>query len=284
MLAINEGVLESYRLYLQEHECSRATIDKYMRDVRQLGAFCGGSIQEKSQLLGFKEYLLEKRYAIASINSMLAAVNRFLSFAGYDLWKMRYLKVQRTLFIKESRELKRREYEAMLQTAEKQCNKRLSMLLQTICATGIRVSELKAITVESLSEGHACIQSKGKLRHILLPAKLCRMLKRYCQEAKIRTGSVFVTKSGKPMDRSNIWRMMKQLAHKTKIQAEKVFPHNLRHLFACTYYEKYKDIVRLADILGHSSINTTRIYTMSDTFERQKQLDKLCLLLISTTT
>ena len=284
MLIINEQVLESFRLYLEEYECSRATIEKYMRDIRQLSAYCKGEIRDKTQLIGFKNYLKEKRYAVTSMNSMLAAVNRFLSFSGYGHWKLRYLRVQKVLFAQKDKELKRKEYEQMLQTAKQGRDKRLLMLLQTVCVTGIRISELKAITVESLRSGQARIQCKGKNRLILIPRSLCKALRTYCQERKIHSGLVFITRNGLPLDRSNIWRMMKRLAQKAKVQAQKGFPHNLRHLFACTYYEKYRDIVRLADILGHSSVNTTRIYTMRDTKEQLLQMEKLHLLSDESTT
>ena len=278
MLNLNHTALTEFRVYLQERECSRATIEKYMRDVRALAQFSGGQIEEKSKLLAFKEHLRASGYAISSINSMLAAVNCFLSFFGYDSWKLRFFKVQRKLFVDEKRELSRDEYEKMLLEADRRSDKRLFMLLQTICSTGIRVSELPAVTVESLHCGQARIHSKGKVRLILLPAQLCRMLKRYCKEMKIRSGSVFITKKGHPLDRSNIWKMMKRLAAKAGVGLSKVFPHNLRHLFACTYYGKFKDIVRLADILGHSSINTTRIYTTKNMTEQTRQMDKLSLL------
>ena len=174
--------------------------------------------------------------------------------------------------------MKRKEYEQMVQTAKQGTDKRLLMILQTICATGIRVSELRAITVESLKCGQASIRSKGKNRLILLPKSLCKALKEYCREQNICSGLVFITRNGRSIDRSNVWRMMKRLAQRAKVQAQKVFPHNLRHLFACTYYEKYHDIVRLADILGHSNVNTTRIYTMRDTGEQLKQIESLCLM------
>ena len=283
MLRIKQEELMAFRLHLKESECSKATMEKYMRDVGALAAFSGGEIKEKSQLLEFKEYLIQKRYAATSINSMLAAVNRFLSFSGFDCWKLRYIRVQRALFAQKDRALKLKEYERMLLTAKQGPDQRLLLLLQTICATGIRVSELRAITVESLSSGQARIQSKGKNRIILIPSGLCRLLKQYCRERNILSGAIFITKNGRPLDRSNIWRMMKRLAQKAKVQAAKVFPHNLRHLFACTYYEKYRDIVRLADILGHSSVNTTRIYTMWDAQEQLMQMEALPLLNIKTT-
>lgn len=278
MPVINDRILEMFKGNLQESECSRSTIEKYIRDVRMLAVFCNGVIMEKKQLFAFKEYLKEKRYAATSINSMLAAVNRFLSFIGHEDWKLRYLKVQKDLFVHESRELRRKEYETMVEFAKRSADKRLAMLLQTICATGIRVSELQAITVESLSAGQARIYSKGKLRLILIPKTVCRELKRYCKDRQICSGSVFITRSGKSIDRSNIWKMLKRLAQKANVQPKKVFPHNLRHLFACTYYEKYQDIVRLADILGHSSIDTTRIYTKINTKEQILQIDRLGLL------
>lgn len=284
MIMLNMHTMEEFRKSLQEYECSKATIEKYTRDIKALSVFCKGKIEDKGQLLAFKEYLEGKRYAAASINSMLAAVNRFLSFLGHDHWKLRYLRVQRTLFAQKDKELKRKEYEQMLQTAKQGRDKRLLMLLQTVCATGIRVSELKAITVESLRSGEARIRSKGKNRLILIPRSLCKALKAYCHERRIHSGLVFVTRNGRPLDRSNIWRMMKCLARKAKVQTKKVFPHNLRHLFACTYYEKYRDIVRLADILGHSSLNTTRIYTMRDTKEQLLQMEKLHLVSCELTT
>ena len=278
MLTLDSYMLEEFRKRLIEYECSKATIEKYMRDVKVLAEFCNGQIEEKTQLLDFKEYLKEKRYTATSINSMLAAVNRFLTIFGYDHWRLRYLRIQKSLFAQKDRELKRKEYEQMVQTAKQGTDKRLLMILQTICATGIRVSELRAITVESLKCGQASIRSKGKNRLILLPKSLCKALKEYCREQNICSGLVFITRNGRSIDRSNIWRMMKRLAQKAKVQAQKVFPHNLRHLFACTYYEKYHDIVRLADILGHSNVNTTRIYTMRDTVEQLKQIESLFLM------
>lgn len=278
MLTLDSYMLEEFRKRLIEYECSKATIEKYMRDVKVLAEFCNGQIEEKTQLLDFKEYLKEKRYTATSINSMLAAVNRFLTIFGYDHWRLRYLRIQKSLFAQKDRELKRKEYEQMVQTAKQGTDKRLLMILQTICATGIRVSELRAITVESLKCGQASIRSKGKNRLILLPKSLCKALKEYCREQNICSGLVFITRNGRSIDRSNVWRMMKRLAQRAKVQAQKVFPHNLRHLFACTYYEKYHDIVRLADILGHSNVNTTRIYTMRDTGEQLKQMESLCLM------
>lgn len=192
---------------------------------------------------------------------------------------MRTLKIQQATFMDQERELSQEEYKTLVKTAQRQGNERLVMLLQTICATGIRVSEVRAVTVEALRRRQAEIRSKGKIRLILLPDKLCRQLLRYCEKRNISSGQVFVTRTGRPLDRSNIWKMMKRLAAQARVGLRKAFPHSLRHLFACTYYQKYKDIVRLADILGHSSVDTTRIYTAKNVNEQQRQLEYLNLLI-----
>ena len=279
MFLIEREELESFRAYLQERECSAATVAKYMRDVRQLAEFCGGIIKEKGILIAFKEELQTRGYAAVSVNSMLASVNCYLAFAGHTEWKLRYLKVQRTNFVCKEKELTEQEYHRLVETARAMGNVRLAMLVQTICATGIRVSEVRAITVESLRTGQAEIRNKGRIRIILLPKRLCANLLKYCRERGISRGHVFVTKSGRPLDRSNIWKMMKRLGERAKLSAAKVFPHNLRHLFARTYYKAYKDIVRLADILGHASVDTTRIYTVRTGKEQQRQIERLPLLL-----
>ena len=278
MLMIDQNTIDGFRRWLQEREYSRATVSKYLHDVRALAEYADGVIADRSHLNGFRKYLENKGLSPSSINSMLGAVNCFLSFLGCD-WKLRYIKVQRKTFLPESRELTQREYERMAQTAEAMGDRRLAMLLQTLCALGIRVSELCAVTAESLDTGEAVIHNKGKLRSILIPKSLAAKLKAYCRERGIERGQIFVTRNGKPLDRSNIWKMLKKLAALAKVAAEKVFPHNLRHLFARTYYQKFKDIVRLADILGHSSIDTTRIYTARSGHEERRQLDQLRLIL-----
>ena len=209
---------------------------------------------------------------------MLGAVNAFLAFVGSE-WRLKYVRVQRRVFLPADRELSQTEYERMVRAAEQQGDRRLSLLVQTLCALGLRVSELKAITVESLASGEASIRNKGKLRTILIPEALAKKLRVYCTERAITTGPVFVTRTGKTLDRSNVWKMLKRLADAAKVLAKKVFPHNLRHLFARTHYRKFKDIVRLADILGHSSIDTTRIYTMHSGKEERRQLGQLRLIL-----
>lgn len=281
VIAVTEHEIGRFAEYLQTQERQKATIQKYIHDVSALAQFMQGSIGSKKQLIEFKEYLLARGYAVSSVNSMLAAINQFLVFEEHPEWKLRFLKVQRSTFSSKERELTREEYERMIKTAEKQKDERLAMLLQTICSTGIRVSEIRAITVEAVRNGRGEIFSKGKLRQILLPKPLCRALQSYCRRKDIRAGCVFATRTGRPLDRSNIWRMMKRLAQNAQIKPQKVFPHNLRHLFACTYYEKYKDIVRLADILGHSSVDTTRIYTNRSGEIQQRQIGDLPLLFVS---
>ncbi|MDD3253742.1 MAG: tyrosine-type recombinase/integrase [Lachnospiraceae bacterium] len=279
MLYIREPEQKSFALYLEEQEKKDATIQKYLRDIRKLAAYAGEKITDKKQLILFKGELLAAGYAPSSINSILAAVNRYLDYAGAGDWKLHFLKVQHATFTEQGRDLTRADYERLVRAAQEKGNDRLTMLLQTICSTGIRVSELKAITVESLKHGRSSINSKSKIRLILLPKKLCRQLKSYCRQYRISSGSVFITKNGTPLDRSNIWKMIKSLCGSANVSASKVFPHNLRHLFARSFYERYKDIVRLADILGHSSVDTTRRYTIKDGSEQQRQIGGLGLLI-----
>ena len=209
---------------------------------------------------------------------MLGAVNRFLAFLGSD-WRLRYVRVQRRAFLPADRELSRQEYERLVSAALNRGDRRLALIVQTLCALGLRISELKAVTVESLAAGEASIQNKGKLRTILIPDALCKKLRTWCRERGVHAGCVFVTRTGKPLDRSNVWKMLKCLASAAKVLAKKVFPHNLRHLFARTHYAKFKDIARLADILGHSSMDTTRIYTARSGKEERRQLGQLRLIL-----
>ncbi len=277
-MRIGKEEIEAFRVHLEERECAAATVAKYMHDVGVLAVFCGGVIEDKTTLIAFKEHL-QRGYAVSSVNSMLAAVNSFLTYMGQPVWRLRYLKAPRSAFRGQEKELTRREYERMVSAAKKQGNERMEMLLQTICATGIRVSEVRAITVDILRRGRAEIRNKGRVRTVLLPKKLCRELVSYCKRQGIRSGPVFVTRTGRPLDRSNIWKMMKRLGHMARVVSTKVYPHNLRHLFARTYYKTYKDIVRLADVLGHASIDTTRIYTARTGEEQQRQIEHLPLLL-----
>lgn len=278
MLDINLASLDAFLKHLREQEYNPATIAKYAHDVRALLQYAPEGIKDKEQLNGFRAYLEGMGYTGASVNSMLGAVNRFLAFLGSD-WRLRYVRVQRRAFLPADRELSRREYERLVSAALNRGDRRLALIVQTLCALGLRISELKAVTVESLSAGEANIQNKGKLRTILIPDALCKKLHAWCGERGISEGCVFVTRSGRALDRSNVWKMLKRLADAAKVLAKKVFPHNLRHLFARTHYRKFKDIVRLADILGHSSIDTTRIYTMHSGKEERRQLGQLRLIL-----
>jgi site-specific recombinase XerD len=278
MLTITEAAITAFIASLIEREYSPATVAKYAHDARLLLAYAPAGIADKTALVGFRAWLEEKGYSGASINSMLGAVNLFLAFLGSD-WRLKYVRVQRKTFLSADRELSQAEYERMVRAADAKGDERLALLTQTLCALGLRVSELRAVTVESLKTGEAHIQNKGKLRTILLPDALCRKLAAYCKRRGIVSGSVFVTRTGRPLDRSNVWKMLKKLAQAAKVLAKKVFPHNLRHLFARTHYAKFKDIVRLADILGHSSIETTRIYTVRSGQEERRQLGQLRLVL-----
>ena len=278
MLKMTAATVEAFLKSLKEQEYSPATIEKYARDVRALLRYAPEGIADKDALNGFRAYLEDRGYSGASVNSMLGAVNCYLAFLGSD-WRLKYLRVQRKTWLPADKELSQTEYERMIRTADRQGDRRLALVIQTLCALGLRVSELKAITVESLAAGEASIQNKGKLRTILIPDALCRKLRDWCVERGIHEGCVFVTRSGRALDRSNIWKMLKRLAEAARVLKKKVFPHNLRHLFARTHYAKFKDIVRLADILGHSSIDTTRIYTMRSGKEERRQLGQLRLIL-----
>ena len=264
------------QLALQER--STGTIQKYERDLQKLHDFAGEQIWEKTTLIAFKEQLLQQGYAPASVNAALAAVNQYLKFMGFADWQLRFLKIQRQAFRNQDREMTGQEYQRLVECAKREGDVRLALLVQTIGSTGIRVSELRGITVEAVRKGQAQIRLKGKTRLILLPRELCKQLMSYCHKKKIKSGPVFVTRTGCPLHRSNIWRLLKKLALTAKVRAKKVFPHNLRHLFAVTYYKKYKDVVRLADILGHSSIDTTRIYTARSCGEQQRQIEELRLI------
>ena len=284
MITIGKDIYAQFKGHLEELELSPATIMKHMRNLQIFAQYAGGVIKDKTQLNGFRDYLRKKKYASGTINSILGTVNKILAFMKKknlcaESWHLRGEKVQRTLFLSSQKELTIEEYKRLVKTARQCGDYCLAMLLQTICATGIRVSELKAITVESLAPGQAVVRNKGKERIILLPAKLVKALRRYCRERNITADSIFVTKTGRPQDRSNIWRKMKKLAGKAHVAAEKVFPHNLRHLFARMYYDATHDIARLADLLGHSSVDTTRIYTATSSREERDQMNRLPLVL-----
>ena len=278
---LTEELLGQYERYLKEEERSRATVEKYLRDVRKFRDYLGaegGTEFDKEMVLEYKQYLKE-RYRTTSANSMLAAVNSFLEYIGRGDCKVKLFKIQRAQFSEKERELTEKDYEKLVRAAQRKGDIRMSMLLQTIGSTGIRISELQFVTVEALKTGRADIYNKGKSRIALLPVELVRVLKKYCGKMGIRSGSIFITRNGKLMDRSNINKRMKQLGREAGVDASKVFPHNFRHLFARIFYSIEKDVVRLMDLLGHSNISTTRIYTV-DTEERpREQMARMHLVL-----
>lgn len=271
-------LIRTYGDYLREQEKSAATVEKYTRDLKALCDYLKGAALNKTVLIGWKEHLI-KEYAASSVNTMLAAVNGLLDFCGWPEMKVKSLKIQKCMFCDAEKELSRAEYIRLIYAAETEGNERLSLIIQTICSTGIRVSELKAITAEAVRTGRADISSKGKRRTVFLPDKLRGLLKKYLLKQKKTTGPVFVTRTDKPMDRSNIWRDMKALCELAGVESGKVFPHNLRHLFARTYYTLERDLSRLADILGHSNVNTTRIYTVESGIIHARQLARMGLII-----
>ena len=279
IMELTPKMLEPYWEYLMDEERRRATVEKYLRDVRRFLEYLGddGGV-DKEKVREFKQELME-HYKISSVNSMLAAVNSFLGFAGREDLKVKLLKVQKAVYSRPEREMTEKEYEGLVRTAKRLGDLKMSMLLQTIGSTGIRISELKFITVESLETGRAEIYNKGKSRVVLLPVELTRLLKKYCRKAGIRIGSIFITRQGNPLDRSNVSKKMKQLARAAGVDAAKVFPHNFRHLFARTFYNIEKDVVRLMDLLGHSNISTTRIYTMGTEEQPRRQMSRMRLVL-----
>ena len=273
------GLVRDYENYLVEEERSRNTITKYMRDLKSYFIFLQGEAVTKESLVCWKEKLTQT-YLPASVNSMLAAVNGFLEWAGYPQYRVKPLKIQREIFTKPEKELSKEEYIRLVKAAEEKQNCRLALILQTICATGIRVSELQFITLETARTGRTVVDCKGKKRTVFLPGALSRALQEYCREHGIKEGVVFRTKNRNPLDRSNIWRDMKNLCCSAGVEPEKVFPHNLRHLFARTYYHMEKDLSRLADLLGHSNVTTTRIYTMESGLEHAKQVERMGLVVL----
>lgn len=256
-----EQDLEHYGQYLTECEKSKNTVEKYLRDARRFLTFLGERHLDKEIILNYKKILMEK-YRISSVNSMLIALNGYLKWIGRDDLCVRVCRTQRLIFREEERELTRGEYQRLLLSAKQEKKDRLFCILQTIAGTGMRIGELKYLTVEALEERKIRIDFKGKVRIILIPRSLLIVLRDYCRKRKIRAGSIFCSRNGRPLDRRNIWAEMKELCRKARVAATKVFPHNLRHLFARCFYEKYHDLARLADYLGHSSIETTRRYTM----------------------
>ncbi|MBD5169094.1 MAG: tyrosine-type recombinase/integrase [Oscillibacter sp.] len=277
-MTISKDEIQGFAAQMETEGRSAGTIEKYLRDARAFAAWLDDIELTGGTAAGWKEHLLNRRYAPTTINSMLSAVNRLLKFLGREDCKVKFLRIQRRAFREQGRELTKGEYQKLLDTAAAEGQERLGLLMETICATGIRVSEVQYITTEALRQGRTDISLKGKIRTILLPGKLCRKLLKYAKKQKIASGEIFLTKSGKSLSRRLIWREMKALCAKAGVEASKVFPHNLRHLFATTFYKVCRDIVKLADVLGHSSINTTRIYLMTSGAEHARQLERLGLI------
>ncbi len=276
---ITDTMLEEYKKYLYEQEKSEATIQKYMCDLKKLVQFVGNKELTKLLAIQYKDYLKENyNYKTSSINSYLVAANRFFEFMGWYEFRVKTFKLQKETFMPQSNELSKQEYKQLVKTAFDNGKTRIGMIMQTICATGIRVSELSAITVSSVKKGIANIYNKGKERIILIPRNLQVKLLSYIRKQRIKHGIVFKTSRGRAVDRTWIWREMKKLCAIADVSREKVFPHNLRHLFARTFYSIYKDISKLADILGHSSVETTRIYLKESYMEHKKKIEKMNLI------
>ena len=271
-------MIEDFKFYLRENEKSEATVEKYVRDVRGFLRELSGGVADKNTLISYKAELLQS-YTVRSANSMLASLNAFFRFLGWEGLKIKSFKLQNEAYLSKEKELTKEEYTALVRAAEKRENKRLSLLVQTICATGIRVSELRHITAEAVKRGEAIVSCKGKTRKVFIVSSLQKKLFAYMKSEGIESGTIFVTKSGKPLDRSNIWRQMKALCITAGIAPAKVFPHNLRHLFARTFYGIERDIAKLADVLGHSNINTTRIYIATSGAEHQRRMENMHLIL-----
>ena len=272
----NESI-NQFKNWLKTEDRSNGTIEKYIRDIHSMCSWLEGRALTKESLTEWKEHLKSAGYSPNTVNSMLAAANTFCRFAGLG-FKVKFLKIQRKMFCDDKKELSKQDYEKLIESAIKKGKERLAMIIETIGATGIRVSELKYITVEAAKLGRTEISLKGKIRTILLPKKLCKKLLKYAKKNKIASGEIFITRSGKGIARKQVWAEMKVLCNESGVAASKVFPHNLRHLFARTFYRTTKDVSKLADILGHSSIETTRIYLLSTGEEHNKLLERMCLV------
>ena len=274
---ITEVMIDKYCQWLRGNEKSESTIKKYRRDLILLMQYLNGKGVEKNDIINWKGFLRE-RLAPVTVNSVLAAANGFFSYYGWDDCRIKFLKISRNVFYPERREIGREEYKRLVKTAYAKGDEKTAVILQTICATGIRISETVYVTVEAVKKGKAEVECKGKIRTVFFTGELSQLLMNYARRHGITQGMIFITRNGKPMDRSNVWRNMKRLCEEAKVTWEKVFPHHFRHLFARLYYEQDRNLVKLADILGHSNINTTRIYTMESSKNYLKQLEKLNVL------
>lgn len=275
---ISTAQILAFHQFLREDEREPATIQKYLRDVRAFAEWLDGQPVTKEQVTHWKEHLQKSGCQPVTVNGKLSAVNKFFSFLGWTDCRVKHLKIQRKIFRSTEKELTKEDYTRLVETARGLGRERLALLIETICATGIRVSEVKYITVEAAQVGQTTVALKGKLRTILLPGKLCRKLLKYARKKKIASGEIFLTRSGRSLSRRQIWAEMKALCAKAGVERSKVFPHNLRHLFARLFYRACRDVVKLADVLGHSSIETTRIYLVSTGAEHARQLERLGLV------
>lgn len=276
---ITEKQIAAFAIYLESEEKSKNTCEKYIRDVRAFASYMNGTNVAKEAVIAYKNKLLSENYAARSINSMLASLNSLFSFLSWADCRVKSIKLQRQIYCPEEKEMTKAEYLRLVNTAKRKGNERLSLLIQTICGTGIRVSELQYITVEAVKCGEAVVSLKGKTRSVFIVRELQKKLLRYAAEQKISSGEIFITRTGKSMSRTNIWREMKNLCEQSGVNPQKVFPHNLRHLFARTFYGIEKDIAKLADILGHSNINTTRIYIITTGNEHRQRMENMRLII-----
>lgn len=277
-MQLTQREFDQFEDYLRHDEREESTIEAYLRSLTRFAEWADGRAVTKELAMEWKAALSESGYRPISVNAMLAAVNKFFTCMGREDCKVKYLKLQRQMFRKSEKDLSKEEYQRLVQAAHEKGDLRMELILETICATGIRVGELKYITVEAVRAGVAEIALKGKIRTILLPHRLCRKLQKYAKQQKIASGKIFLTQDGLPVSRQSIWTRMKALCEAAGVERSKVFPHNLRSLFARSFYGSCHDVVRLADVLGHSSIETTRIYLMSTGKEYLRQLDKLGLV------
>ena len=277
-MQLTQREFDQFEDYLRHDEREESTIEAYLRSLTRFSEWADGRTITKELAMEWKAALAEAGYRPISVNAMLAAVNKFFICMGREDCKVKYLKLQRQMFRKSEKDLSKEEYQRLVQAAHEKGDLRMELILETICATGIRVGELKYITVEAIRAGVAEIALKGKIRTILLPRRLCRKLQKYAKQQKIASGKIFLTQDGLPVSRQSIWTRMKALCEAAGVERSKVFPHNLRSLFARSFYGSCHDVVRLADVLGHSSIETTRIYLMSTGKEYLRQLDKLGLV------
>ncbi|MGN0451335.1 MAG: tyrosine-type recombinase/integrase [Acutalibacteraceae bacterium] len=275
---LTKEIISDFKEHLILEERSTATVEKYIRDVKAFAVYLSGAEITKETVINYKKHLQET-YAVRSVNSMLASINSLFAFLGWHELKVKSIKLQQQIYCPEEKELTKAEYARLCRAAEKKHNERLNLILQTICGTGIRVSELQYITVEAARQGEATVSCKAKTRSVFIVKELKKKLLRYAAEQKIKSGMIFVTRTGKPISRTNIWREMKALCNEAGVNPQKVFPHNLRHLFARVFYGIEKDIAKLADILGHSSINTTRIYIISTGTEHRRRMENMRLII-----